>query len=198
MMKQQRVFPECNVDTNFVGHLIGVEAMHKSSCNEVVKAVNLSDQFAIGIIDADKRMPTMDEGFVRFDQSKESDGENKHVSMYIHNDGKRYMFTVKPAMDKFILDAANQQNVDMKAAGYSSTLEGFKKETKRITASNDPKLRKLFDLIKNNPEVKCFKNTLKYLIAFQYNADIETAKNFFDGSLDENALYELMSKSFEQ
>lgn len=28
-MKQQRVFPECNVDTNFVGHLLGGVAMQE-------------------------------------------------------------------------------------------------------------------------------------------------------------------------
>jgi hypothetical protein len=39
-MKQYNVFPECNVDTNLVGYLLGGYPKHKSSCNEVVKAVN--------------------------------------------------------------------------------------------------------------------------------------------------------------
>ena len=46
-MKQYNVFPECNVDTNLVGYLLGGYPKHKSSCNEVVKAVNVSDQFAV-------------------------------------------------------------------------------------------------------------------------------------------------------
>lgn len=121
-MKQMNVYPECNVDTNLIGYLLGGHAMHKSTCNEVVKAMNTTDRFAIGIIDADKRMPTMDAGFKEYCTETVADGCIKHLTMYIHEDGKRYIFTVKPAMDKFILDAAKEQNVDMKVAGYSSKL----------------------------------------------------------------------------
>ena len=49
--------------------------------------------------------------------------------MYIHSDCKRFMFTVKPAMDKFLLDAAKQLGINLKNAGYPATLEAFKKET---------------------------------------------------------------------
>jgi hypothetical protein len=108
-MKQYNVFPECNVDTNLVGYLLGGYPKHKSSCNEVVKAVNGTDQFAIGIIDADKRSATMDEGFVEYKLDEGVDGINRHVAMYTHGDGKRYLFTVKPAMDKFILDANQEE-----------------------------------------------------------------------------------------
>lgn len=182
-MKQYNVFPECNVDTNLVGYLLGGYPKHKSSCNEVVKAVNGTDQFAIGIIDADKRTATMDEEFVEYKLAEEVDGENRHVAMFVHSDGKRFMFTVKPAMDKFILDAAVAEGVDMAAAGYDSTLAGFKRETKRIQAATDPKLRRLFDLIAGYPELQRLRNTLKYLMSQQYSADPEVAKAFFIGTL---------------
>ena len=86
-MKQHRVFPECNVDTNFVGQLLGGAVMHKSTCNEVAKAVNSSDQFAVGIIDADKRQATLDPGFKEYVHGGKADGKTKHVTMYIHDDG---------------------------------------------------------------------------------------------------------------
>jgi hypothetical protein len=86
-MKQYRVFPECNVDTNFVGQLLGGAVMHKSTCNEVAKAVNSSDQFAVGIIDADKRQATLDPGFKEYVHGGKADGKTKHVTMYIHDDG---------------------------------------------------------------------------------------------------------------
>lgn len=155
-MKQHRVFPECNVDTNFVSQLLGGAVMHKSTCNEVTKAVNTSDQFAVGIIDADKKQATLDSGFTEYVQGDKADGNIKHVTMYVHKDGKRFIFTIKPAMEKFILDAAKERKVDMAAAGYENSLDGFKKETKRITAANDPKLRKLFNLIQDNPEFVAF------------------------------------------
>ncbi len=193
-MKQLRVFPECNVDTNLVGHLLGGAVMHKSTCNEVVKAVNNSDQFAVGIIDADKRQATLDSGFAEYVRGKKADGKNKHVTMYIHEDSKRFMFTVKPAMDKFILDAAKEQKVDMMSAGYENTLDGFKKETKKITAENDPKLRRLFNQIKGNPELSRFRNTLKYLMTALYNTDVEIAKQYFDGTLTEEDLATFLQK----
>lgn len=194
-MRQQRVFPECNVDTNLVGHILGGVAMHKSSCNEVVKAVNNSDSFSVGIIDADKRPATMDSGFQEYVVGSKVDGISKHITMFVHQDKKRYMFTVKPAMDKFILDAAKEQDVDVKKAGFATSIDGFKRQTKRIQASNDPNLRKLFGLIDHNPELRRFRNTLKYLTTMQYDADPETAKRFFNGELDDESLQQFFQKA---
>ena len=86
-------------------------------------------------------------------------------------------------MDKFLLDAAKQLGIDLKAAGYPSTLEAFKKETKRIQAAEDSKLRNLFAMIYDNEELQRFRNTLKYLMKKQYDVDIDIAKSFFDGNL---------------
>lgn len=182
-MKQLNVFPECYIDTNLVGFILGGYVKHKSTCNEVAKAVNKSNEFAIGIIDADKRMATLDSGFEKYDNGCEADGENVHITMYIHSDRKRFMFTVKPAMDKFLLDAAKQLGVNLKDAGYPSTLEAFKKETKRIQAAEDSKLRNLFAMILDNEELQRLRNTLKYLMKKQYDVDIDIAKSFFDGNL---------------
>ena len=176
------VFPECNVDTNLVGYILGGYVKHKSTCNEVAKAVNKSNEFAIVIIDADKRMATLDSGFEKYDNGCEVDGENVHITMYIHSDCKRFMFTVKPAMDKFLLDAAKQLGINLRDAGYPSTLEAFKKETKRIQAAKDPKLRNLFAMIRDYEELQRFRNTLKYLMNKQYDVDIDIAKSFFDGT----------------
>lgn len=187
-MKQLNVFPECNVDTNLVGYILGGFVKHKSTCNEVAKAVNKSNEFAVGIIDADKRMATLDCGFVKYENGYEADGVNVHITMFIHTDGKRFMFTVKPAMDKFLLDAARELGLDLREAGYPSTLEGFKKETKRIQAAVDPKLRNLFAMIRDNEEMQRFRNTLKYLVNKQYDVDIEVVKSFFDGKLTKQDL----------
>ena len=187
------MFPECNVDTNLVGFLVGGFAKHKSCCNEVVKAVNNSDSFAIGIIDADKRQATMDPGFREYMLSEPVDGEKRHVAMFVHDDRKRFMFTIKPAMDKLVWDAAKQQGVSMRDAGYPSTFEGFKKETKRVQAATDPKLRRLFDMISDYPELQRLKNTLKYLVNMQYESNADVAKQFFDGSLTSGDLPILLS-----
>ena len=190
-MKQHNVFPECNVDTNLVGFILGGYAKHKSSCNEVVKAVNHAAGFAVGVIDADKRQATMDSGFEEYKLDENVDGERRHIAMFVHQDGRRFMFTVKPAMDKFILDAAAVQHVDLRKAGFPTTLEGFKKVTKRIQAADDHDLRKLFGMIAGYDELQRFRNTLKYLMTKQYDVDVDTAKRFFKGDLssDDLAVY---------
>lgn len=194
-MKQYNVFPECNVDTNLVGYILGGYAKHKSTCNEVTRAVNKSDEFAIGIIDADKRPATMDAGFVLYKQPKEIVDKHKHLTMYIHQDKKRYMFTVAPAMDGFIWDVVNEMGVDIKAFGYKGTFEAFKKETKKIQAATDPKLRCLFQVIADHPELNRFRNTLKYLMNKQYNADPAIVKQFFDGRLTNVELADMLQKT---
>lgn len=180
-MKQNNIYPECNVDTNLVGFVIGGYAKHKSCCNEVVKAVNHSDEFAIGIIDDDKRRATMDDGFDEYKQSDEV--ANKHLKLFIHKDGKRYMFAVKPEMDDFIFDIANDMGVDISSFGFGKNIDEFKKDTKRVQAATDPKLRKLFFAISDHPEIQRFRNTLRYLMLKQYRADASVVRGFFDGRL---------------
>lgn len=188
MAKQLNVFPECYVDTNLVGFILGGYVKHKSSCNEVVKAVNKSDDFAIGIIDADKRQATMDPGFHEYVLSQKVDGIRRHIRFFIHDDGKRFLFTVYKAMDTFIFNAAHSQNANMNPFGNPSSVEDFLKYTKKVQAETDPTLRHLFDEIKDYPELMRFRNTLKYLVKKQYNIDVKIAKAFFDGTLDNNAL----------
>lgn len=180
-MRQYNIFPECYVDTNLVGFVLGGHVKHKSCCNEVMKAVNYSDEFAIGIIDDDKRRATMDAGFHEYQSPLAASNVTTHLSLYIHDDGKRYVITVNPAMDKFILDAAKSCNVSMANAGYPTTLKEFKKVTKTILAAYDSDLRNLFQLISDNPEMQQLRNTLKYLVHFQYRANADVLKYFWDG-----------------
>jgi len=182
-MRQYNIYPECYVDTNLIGYIIGGHPKHKSTCNEVVKAVNNTDEFAVGIIDADKRQATLDSGFEEYVQGERIDGRDRHLSMYIHTDGKRFMFTVKPAMDKFIMHAASAEGINLEEYGFPSDFDEFRKSTKRIQAGNDPKLRNLFAAIAGYPELERLRNTLKYLVQKQYQASPEIAKQFFTGAL---------------
>lgn len=188
-MRQLNVFPECYVDTNLVSYLLGSNVKHKSSCNEVVKALNKSETFAVGIIDADKRMPTFDAGFIKHIRNNATvDDYNKHLTMYIHNDGKRFLFTVKPAMDTFIMDAAEECGIKLVNYGFPSTLAEFKKITKTVQAAGDPKLRRLFMGINGAAELQRFRNTLKYLTSKEYDTDVSIVKKFFDGELSSSEL----------
>ena len=78
--------------------------------------------------------------------------------------------------------------------GIHRLLKASKKETKRIKAAKDPKLRKLFALISENEELQRFRNTLKYLVNKRYDADICDVKSFFDGVLTKNDLSTFLKK----
>ena len=60
-------------------------AKHKSCCNEVVKAVNGADGFAVGIIDDDKRRATMDAGFREYVPAGLPNDNTLHVKLFIHD-----------------------------------------------------------------------------------------------------------------
>lgn len=189
-MKQERIFPECYIDTNLVSYILGGHVMHKSCCNEVVKAVNTSDSFAVGIIDEDKRLARMDAGFKIYVPAQNCGA--KHISMYIHDDGKRFVFTIKPAMDKFILDAAAHQGVKVEDFGYPSALKEFTRCTKRITVTDDSNFRKLISAVAKYPEMQRIRNTLKYLVSNKGNIDVEVAKHFFCGVLYSSCLQQYL------
>lgn len=188
MARQEEIYPECNVDTNLMGYIVGKDVKHKGCCNKVMKALNATDQFAIGVIDEDKRQPRIDPGFVKY----VFDSPYAHISFYPHTDGKRFLFKVHKAMDQFVWDAAIEMGADMSIIGYPTNEEEFRKVTKLEDASNNPKLRQLFSQIKDYPELVAFRNTIKYLIQQRYNADVEIAKLFFDGSLSSADLYKYL------
>ena len=56
MEKLFNVIPECYIDTNLIEFLLNAKVNHQHSCNNVIKALNnKKEEFAIGIIDNDKR-----------------------------------------------------------------------------------------------------------------------------------------------
>lgn len=181
MARQENLYPECNVDTNLMGYIVGSNVKHKGCCNDVMKELNKTDLFAIGVIDEDKKQPSIDPGFVKYEF--ESRYEKPHISFYPHNDGKRFLFKVHKAMDQFVWDAAQEMGADLREIGYPTDEKAFRKITKLEDASENPKLRHLFDRIKEYPEFVTFRNTIKYLVNKKYEANVEIAKQFFDGRL---------------
>lgn len=158
----------------------------------MVKALNNSDAFAIGIIDADKRKPTMDAGFKEYELPEKVDGKHRHISLFIHQDGKRFLFTVYKAMDAFILHAAIHQQANLEPFGSALDVDAFLKFTKRVQSGSDPQLRRLFSEIDDYPEMIRFRNTLRYLIVKQYEVDMEVAKRFFDRRLGKEDLLQYL------
>lgn len=168
-MKQNKllhVMPECFVDTNLIEYLLNAGVNHQHCCSKVVGQLKstFADKFAIGIIDKDK---------VQLGYIQECDviAKTEHLTLMKHRKRHQYLITIAPAVDKFVLDCAQEQMVDVKAFGLPDELRSFTDETKRVSSNSDPRFKSLFAAIKNNSEIHSLKMVLKYLCDNKYTSD---------------------------
>lgn len=177
-MKDLYIVPECYVDTNLVESLLTTDGVnHQKGCYAVAKAMksrSLNDTFAVGVIDFDteKTQPTYVSEFVEI-------AHTQHLFLLKHNCKPHYLVMVKPAMDQFILDCAEDQGVNMSDFGLSSDLEGFKKQTKTVDSKYDIRFKNLFKAIRRNVEITSLHNILNYMKKYRYQSRLEELKQFF-------------------
>ena len=176
-MKQNKllhVMPECFVDTNLIEYLLNAGVNHQHCCSKVVGQLKstFADKFAIGIIDKDK---------VQLGYIQECDviAQTEHLTLMKHRERHQYLITIAPAIDKFVLDCAQEQMVDVKAFCLPDELRRFTNETKRVSSNSDPRFKSLFEAIKNNNEMQSLKMTLTYLCENQYSSDSTYLRDLF-------------------
>lgn len=176
-MKQSKllhVIPECFVDTNLIEYLLNAGVNHQHCCSKVVGQMKstFADRFAIGIIDKDK---------VRLGYIKECDviARTEHLTLMKHRERHQYLITIAPAVDKFVLDCAEEQMVDVKNFGLPSELKRFIDESKRVSSNSDARFKSLFAAIKNNSEIQSLKMTLTYLCENPYSSDSTYLRELF-------------------
>ncbi len=166
--------PECFVDTNLIEYLLNAGVNHQHCCSKVVGQLKstFADKFAIGIIDKDK---------VQLGYIQECDiiATAEHLTLMKHRERHQYLITIAPAVDKFVLDCAQEQMVDVKDFGLPSELITFTKESKSVSSNSDPRFKSLFAAIKNNSEIHTLKMALKYLCENQYSSDSAFLKELF-------------------
>ena len=169
------IIPECYVDTNLIGYLVHGTVNHQHSCNKVVGTLTdkFSDRFAVGIIDKDK----VEVGYLR---RCTQIAASEHLGIWKHNDLPHFLITMSPAVDKFILDCAREQNVKTETFGLPSQLKDFLMRTKTITSGKDPNLRRLIEAIRDNREMVALNGVLQYLINQTYQASSESISAFFE------------------
>ena len=138
---------------------------HQKGCATVCKTldVRLSDQFAIAIIDKDKKEPKALEQF-------EQIGESEHIIVSKHQTRPHYLIQIKPAIEVFILDAAAELNVDLSDYGLPTELNELRKITKTTTAKEDVTFARLFHALRSASHIQCLDNMLQYLLENKYTA----------------------------
>lgn len=175
MKKALDIFPECYVDTNLVGYLLGEGVNHHLSCGQVASAMRKgknNDRFALGIVDDDKsKSPYVDE----FASLAKTD----HLELLKHPEKHHYFIVVSKAAEEFIINAADEVSFDMTEVNLSNELETLKKTTKRCQSNENKDLRKAFASIKQSSEMKVLRNALKYLEQNKMDSDDEVLKQIF-------------------
>ena len=172
--KLLHVMPECFVDTNLIEYLLNAGVNHQHCCSKVVGQLKstFADKFAIGIIDKDK----VQLGYI---QECDTIGQTEHLTLMKHRERYQYLITIAPAVDKFVLDCAEEQNVNVEDFGFSRELKRFTDETKKVSSNSDPRFKALFAAIKDNDEIHSLKMSLHYLCEHKYSSDREQLRRFF-------------------
>jgi hypothetical protein len=166
--------PECYVDTNLIEYLLAAKVNHQHCCSKVVGQLKttFANQFAVGIIDRDK----VELGYI-----KECDviAQTTHICLMKHKNRCQFLITIRPAIDGFVLDCAEELGVDMADFELPSSLKEFTKVTKSVTSNVDKRFKNLFKDLEQHWEISILKRCLLYLSKEKYQAKVDTLKEIF-------------------
>lgn len=172
------VIPECYTDTTFIETIVPPDNQrgynHQMGCSKVASKMqsDLKDDFALGIIDKDKRSVKYLDEFTLIEK-------RKSLFLYKHPEKPHYVIQIYPAIERFILESCIEVDLDLSDFGLMNDLEGLKQKTKKQTSKRDPQLIKLFRELKNrNPvEVVTLSNWITYLKENNYKSQIEEIRD---------------------
>jgi hypothetical protein len=173
-MEELAVISECFVDTCLIETITNASSHfnHQKGCNTVSKLMQekMGTRFALGIIDKDKkRLPYLNE----FDllACKES------ISLYKHPQKAHYIIQISPAIEKFILKAAEEKNINLSDFNLPDTLKELTKITKNEASKKSPTFQQLFQVLSDTSEFIILSDIIKYISTNTYNCDIERLKD---------------------
>ncbi len=168
------VMPECYIDTNLIETIAPPERIgsahgynHKHSCNKVVDEMigKLKDNFAVGIVDQDRRPLSRTSEFKLV-------VKKQNLKLYKHKDKNHYLI-FHPPIEQWLLDESCAVGISLESYNLPTTLKELIDETKNEFSKKDPKFKLLFrDLQKHNAlGINLLANWTKYLKKHPYNAD---------------------------
>ena len=173
--------PECYLDTNLVETIVPPERIgstrgynHQRSCNKVIDEMigKLKDNFALGIVDQDKRELSRTTEFRLLT-------EKYSLKLYKHQQKYHYLI-FHPPIEKWILDEAQNVGIALDNHRYNlpTTLKGLRDEKSEFS-KNDPRFKRLFrDLKEHNATgITLLAKWVEHLKTNPYNVDITLLQN---------------------
>lgn len=168
-MEELSVIPECFVDTCLTETITAATGFnHQKGCGTVGKLMQskLSDRFALGIIDKDKKQLPYLNQFALI-------GTKGAISVHKHNDKHHYIIQIQPAIESFILNAVVVKNINLADYNLPLTLKELCKVTKQETSKKNPVFKKLFRDLSDTPEFALLADLIKYIATNTYNCNSE-------------------------
>lgn len=167
MVRELRIVPECYADTNLINVLVDKSCNHQKGCSTVCNTLDkkLKDEFAIAVIDKDKRKPHSLDKFKLV-------AETEHFDVMKHTRCHQFIILIKPAIESFILFAANELNIQLCSVDskLSNDIESLKMITKNEDAKESVLLRNLYKKLLAASNFKLLKQVLDYLLDKTYSA----------------------------
>jgi len=171
------IIPECYVDTNLIETLVSPQKgyNHQKGCGTVTKVMKerFSDDFALGIIDKDKK---------EIDYLKEFSEVciKGNLILHKHESKHHYIIQINPAIEQFILNAVNKVGIQLEEYDLPDSLEALKKVSKSVNSKNDQRFKKLFKDIRKlgDNELNILSSWVEYLKKTTYKADLDIIRSF--------------------
>ena len=154
-MNNWHILTECYIDTLLAEVLSPPKKgyNHQYSCTKVLATMkkNFQNDATLGIIDDDKHIPKDLENFCLLKK------HNEQLSIYKHKVFPHYVVKIGKAPEDFILKNAEKCSVSMADYNLPNNLPDLIKLTKSITVKNDPNLKRLFSVLKQNENSDFYK-----------------------------------------
>ena len=171
----QSVIPECYVDTNLIETLVPPNRQynHQKGCGTVTKVMKekFADRFALGIIDKDK---------VTVDYLKEFDSLIQFGSLILHKHKTKshYIIQIYRAIERFILDSAQQVGVNLADFDLPVDFNLLKKASKTLNSKSDQRFKSLFRQIRQegSPQFEKLASWISYLKSHPYTINLDDLK----------------------
>ncbi len=175
------VMPECYLDTNLVEAIAPPQRIsgtqgynHKKNCNKVIDEMlgKLKDDFALGIVDKDKRPLSRTADFALL-------AESQGLKLHKHQQKHHYLI-FHPPIEQWILNEAKQVGIALNDDRYNLpiSLKGLVDEKSEFS-KHDPRFTRLFRDLKtqNAMGINLLAKWIEHLKANPYNADKTTLQN---------------------
>ena len=174
---QDNFIPECYLDTVLVQTILKTKHInHQKGCPNVIKEITgnkqLRDDFAVGIIDKDKH-----ELDYIINECEEVITQS-NLLLFKHRTKQHYFIQLVPAIEVWLLNAAEEGNINVENFGLPKDVNRFKKVSKSLFASENENLKRLCKRLINSDSktMRTLTLWLQYLFEHNRNADINVLK----------------------